>query len=144
MPSSQPSIFGLIWNALPSSDVVIFYGSVSAIIAFIGVLIYYVFVRRNPLNIDTVVKHNKYAVINKQTVAAFCTTAVLTAAYYAIYKPAQTQPAAAAAEYDPAFKIMIAAFFACSAYILYQSYSMLNWSMTNTPREYIGNITTPN
>lgn len=109
---------------------------VGAIIAFIGVLIYYAFIRRNPLNIDTFVKHNKYAVINKLTVATFCTTAVLTVAYYAIYKPMQSQSAAApTVDYDPAFKIMMLAFFACVAYVLYQSYRMLNWSITNTPRE---------
>ena len=123
---------------LPSSEVVIFYGGVSTIVAFITVLIYYAFIRRNPLNIDTFVKHNNYAVINKQTVAAFCTTAVLTAVYYANYSPAQPQAASAAAarsDYDPAFKITMLALFACFAYVLYQSYSMLNWSITNTPRE---------
>ena len=138
--SSGDSIKSFGGQLLPSSEVIIFYGGVSTIVAFIGVLIYYAFVRRNPLNIDTFVKHNNYAVINKRTVAAFCTTAVLTVAYYAIYKPMQTQsqpaPAAAASSgYDPAFKITMLAFFACVAYVLYQTYSMLNWSITATPRE---------
>lgn len=144
MPSSQTSLFGWLWNALPSSDVVIFYGSVSVIAAFIGVLIYYAFVRRNPLTIDTFVKNNKYAVVNGQTVAVFCTTVMLTVAYYTFYKPAQNQPppppsatAAGSGEYDPAFKITMFAFLACLAYVLDQSYSMLDWSMTNTPREDI-------
>ena len=135
--STGDSIKSFWGQILPSSEVIIFYGGVSTIVAFIGVLIYYAFVRRNPLNIDTFVKHNNYAVINKRTVAAFCTTAVLTVVYYAIYKPMQSQPAPAAASsgYDPAFKLTMLAFFACVAYVLYQTYSMLNWSIATTPRE---------
>ena len=126
---------------MSSSSSVLFYGGIYACAAFVGILLYYAFVRRNPLNIDTFVKNNRYVEINKQTVAAFCATAVITAAYYAIYKPMQTQPqtqnqpSAAGSAYDPAFKLTIFALFACFVYVLYQSYKMLNWSITTTPRD---------
>jgi len=135
------SFFGRLWDALPSGEVALFYGGISACAAFVGILLYYAFVRRNPLNIDTFVKNNNYVAITKQTVAVFCATAVIAAAYYAIYKPMQTQPqiqnqpSAASSAYDPAFKLTIFALFACFAYVLYQMYSMLNWSITTTPRD---------
>jgi len=130
---------GRLWQELPSApsgETVLFYAGIVGGAAFMMFMLYYAIAQRNPPNIDTFIKNNKYVVITKQTVAAFCTTAVLTAAYYAIYKPATqgitiTQSENKISEYDPAFKLTIFALFASFAYVLYQSYGMLKWSLTN-------------
>ena len=132
---------GRLWQELPSApsgETALFYAGIVGGAAFMMFMLYYAIDPRNPPNIDTFIKNNKYVVITKQTVAAFCTTAVLTAAYYAIYKPATqggdniiNQSVNKISEYDPAFKLTIFALFASFAYVLYQSYGMLKWSLTN-------------
>ena len=130
--------FTMLRQALPSGDVFLFYAGVAACGAFILYLIFVLVIQRKPLNIDTIIKENRYMVVRKHTVAAFCLTAALTVFYYGFYANAGSTANAPPLPLSPAekmFKLMLLGLLACFAYVAYQSYKMLTWSITNTPHK---------
>jgi hypothetical protein len=130
--------FTMLRQALPSGDVFLFYAGVAACGAFILYLIFVLIIQRKPLNIDTIIKENRYMVVRKHTVAAFCLTAALTVFYYGFYANAESSANAPPLPLSPAekmFKLMLLGLLACFAYVAYQSYKMLTWSITNTPHK---------
>jgi hypothetical protein len=130
--------FTMLRQALPSGDVFLFYAGVAACGAFILYLIFVLVIQRKPLNIDTIIKENRYMVVRKHTVAAFCLTAALTVFYYGFYANANAESTANAPPLplSPAEKmLMLLGLLACFAYVAYQSYKMLTWSITNTPHK---------
>ena len=130
--------FTMLRQALPSGDVFLFYAGVAACGAFILYLIFVLVIQRKPLNIDTIIKENRYMVVRKHTVAAFCLTAALTVFYYGFYANAESTANAPPLPLSPAekmFKLMLLGLLACFAYVAYQSYKMLTWSITNTPHK---------
>ena len=130
--------FTMLRQALPSGDVALFYAGVAACGAFILYLVFVLVIQRKPLNVDTIVKENRYMVVRKHTVAAFCLTAALTVFYYGFYANANANAGSNAPPLSPAekmFKLMLLGLLACFAYVAYQSYKMLTWSITNTPHK---------
>ena len=128
--------FTMLRQALPSGDVFLFYAGVAACGAFILYLIFVLIIQRKPLNIDTIIKENRYMVVRKHTVAAFCLTAALTVFYYGFYANAGSSPTALPlSPAEKMFKLMLLGLLACFAYVAYQSYKMLTWSITNTPHK---------
>lgn len=145
--SSSPSLldavmqfFKRMWDSLPSADVLMFYAAVGACLLFAVFLVFNAFFRRKPLNIDTIIKENKYIAVTKQTVFAFCFSAVATALFLAFNSRLTTASGASIGWKDltpeeRAFKLALVGMFGCAIYVLYQGYQLLNWSVTNTPRE---------
>jgi hypothetical protein len=132
--------FTMLRQALPSGDVALFYAGVAACGAFILYLVFVLVIQRKPLNMDTIVKENRYMVVRKHTVAAFCLTAALTVFYYGFYANANTDavsnaPPLPLSPAEKMFKLMLLGLLACFAYVAYQSYKMLTWSITNTPHK---------
>jgi hypothetical protein len=126
--------FTMLRQALPSGDVFLFYAGVAACGAFILYLIFVLVIQRKPLNIDTIIKENRYMVVRKHTVAAFCLTAALTVFYYGFYANANAESTPLSPA-EKMFKLMLLGLLACFAYVAYQSYKMLTWSITNTPHK---------
>jgi len=117
-----------------------FYAAVGACLLFAIFLVFNSFIRRKPLNIDTIIKKNKYIAITKQTLFAFCFSAVATALFLAFKTRMNTDSGASIGWKDltpeeRAFKLALVGMFGCAIYVLYQGYQLLNWSVTNTPRE---------
>jgi len=145
--SSSPSLFDAIvqffkrmWDSLPSTDVLIFYTAVGACLLFAIFLVFNSFIRRKPLNIDTIIKENKYIAVTKQTLFAFCFSAVATALFLAFNSRLNTASGVSIGWKDlspeeRAFKLALVGMFGCAIYVLYQGYQLLNWSVTNTPRD---------
>lgn len=145
--SSSPSLldaviqfFKRMWDSLPSADVLMFYAAVGACLLVAIFLVFNSFVRRKPLNIDTIVKKNKYIAVTKQTLFAFCFSAVATALFLAFNSRLNTASGASIGWKDltpdeRTFKLALVGMFGCAIYVLYQGYQLLNWSITNTPRE---------
>lgn len=147
--SASPSLldaviqfFKRMWDSLPSTDVLMFYAAVGACLLFAIFLVFNSFIRRKPLNIDTIIKENKYIAVTKQTLFAFCVSAVATALFLAFNSRLNTTTDSGASigwkdlsPEDRAFKLALVGMFACAIYVLYQGYQLLNWSVTNTPRE---------
>lgn len=145
--SSSPSLldaviqfFKRMWDSLPSADVLMFYAAVGACLLVAIFLVFNSFVRRKPLNIDTIVKKNKYIAVTKQTLFAFCFSAIATALFLAFNYRLNTASGASIGWKDlspeeRAFKLALVGMFGCAIYVLYQCYQLLNWSVTNTPRE---------
>jgi hypothetical protein len=130
--------FTMLRQALPSGDVFLFYAGVAACGAFILYIIFVLVIQRKPLNIDTIIKENRYMVVRKHTVAAFCLTAALTVFYYGFYANTASPNAPPPVPLTPAekmFKLMLLGLLACFAYVAYQGYKMLTWSITNTPHK---------
>ena len=129
-----------MWNSLPSADVLMFYAAVGACLLFAIFLVFNTFIRRKPLNIDTIIKENKYIAVTKQTLFAFSFSAVATALFLAFNSKLNTASGESVGWKDltpeeRAFKLALVGMFACAIYVLYQGYQLLNWSITNTPRE---------
>jgi len=146
--SSSPSLldaviqfFKRMWDSLPSTDVLMFYAAVGACLLFAIFLVFNSFIRRKPLNIDTIIKENKYIAVTKQTLFAFCLSAVATALFLAFNSRLTTASGGESIGWkdlspeERAFKLALVGMFACAIYVLYQGYQLLNWSVTNTPRE---------
>jgi hypothetical protein len=145
--SASPSLldavmqfFKRMWDSLPSADVLMFYAAVGACLLFAVFLVFNAFFRRKPLNIDTIIKENKYIAVTKQTLFAFCFSAVATALFLAFNSRLNTASGASIGWKDlspeeRAFKLALVGMFGCAIYVLYQCYQLLNWSVTNTPRE---------
>jgi len=134
--------FKRTWHSLPAADVLMFYTAVGACLLFAIFLMFNSFIRRKPVNIDTIIKENKYVAVTKQTLFAFCVSAVATALFLAFKSRPDTASSGVAnigwADLTPeqqAFKLALVGMFACAIYVVYQGYRLLIWSVTNTPRE---------
>ena len=155
-PSAQPSpslldaiiqFFKRIRALMPSTDALLFYAAVGACLLFAIFLVFNSFIRRKPLNIDTIVKENKYIAVTKQTLFAFCFSAVATALFLAFKTNFKIAALGATGDVsngwndltpeERAFKLALVGMFGCAIYVLYQGYQLLNWSVTNTPRDLI-------
>ena len=151
-PSAQPSpslldaiiqFFKRIRALMPSTDALLFYAAVGACLLFAIFLVFNSFIRRKPLNIDTIVKENKYIAVTKQTLFAFCVSAVATALFLAFKSRPDTASGAVSTGWnnltpeERAFKLALVGMVGCAIYVLYQGYQLLNWSITNTPRKLI-------
>lgn len=148
--SSSPSIldaiiqfFKRMRDSLPTADVLMFYTAVGACLLFAIFLVFNSFFRRKPVNIDTIIKENKYVAVTKQTLFAFCVSAVATALFLAFKSRPDTASGAVSTGWnnltpeERAFKLALVGMVGCAIYVLYQGYQLLNWSITNTPRKLI-------
>ena len=133
-----------LWSLLPPNDVIARYVATVAIVVFAIYVINYTIIERKPINLDAVIKDNKYFEINKYTVSAFCVCFVIAIIYCAYAADGNgtssgsfSAAAAAAAEASFAqakrgFDPMQFALFAFIFYGFVQMYYMLLWGITPT------------
>ena len=129
-----------LWSLLPPNDVIARYVATVAIVVFAIYVINYTIIQRKPINLDTVIKDNKYFEINKYTVSAFCVCFVIAIIYCAYAADGNgtssgSFSAAAAASYAQAKRGFDPMQFALFAFIFYgfvQMYYMLLWGITPT------------
>jgi hypothetical protein len=125
-----------LWAMLPPNDVLMRYAAIAAISIFSLYVINYTVVQRKPINLEIMIKDNKYIEFNDYSASAFCIAAVISIIYcvYANNNDNNNTTnngsvASAIRRFDP----MQIALFAFIIYGLVQIYYMLLWGITNTP-----------
>jgi hypothetical protein len=137
------TIVSNLWAMLPPNDVLMRYAAIAAISIFSLYVINYTVVQRKPINLEIMIKDNKYIEFNDYSASAFCIAAVISIIYcvYANNNDNNNNNnnnnnttnngsvASAIRRFDP----MQIALFAFIFYGLVQIYYMLLWGITNTP-----------
>ena len=127
-----------LWMMLPPNDVLVRYAAIAVTAIFSVYVINYTVVQRKPINLEIMIKDNKYIEFNDYSASAFCIAAVASI-IYCVYannnnnnnnnNGSNINVASAKHSFDPMQIVLFAFIF----YGLVQIYYMLLWGITNTP-----------
>lgn len=135
-----------LWSMLPPNDVLMLYAASGALSIFALYLINHVVIQRMPINMDTIIKDNRYFEINRYTTTSFCIAVISAVIYYTyFYDGVNTTNSsgsgsgsgnrildaiAAASKYN--IGIMHVIMYVVILIALTQMYYVMLWSITNT------------
>jgi hypothetical protein len=134
-----------LWSMLPPNDVIAMYVATGALSIFALYAINHVVVQRKPINLDTVIKENKYFEINYYTAASFCIAVITTIIYFTYFYDdddggsgsgsgsilGAVAAAVAASKRDiGTFSLVM---FGVAIITMIQLYHVMLWSITDTP-----------
>ena len=130
---------------LPPNDVIAMYVATGALSIFAVYAINHVVVQRKPINLDTVIKENKYFEINYYTAASFCIAVTTTIIYFTYFYDDDDggsgsgsgrilgAVAAAAAALKRDIGTFSLVMFGVAIITMVQLYHVMLWSITDTP-----------
>jgi hypothetical protein len=130
-----------LWSMLPPNDVLMLYAACGALSIFAIYLLNHVVIQRMPINMDVIIKNNRYFEINRYTATSFCIAVISAVIYYTYFYDGVNgsgsgsgnrilDAVAAASKYN--IGIMHVIMYVVILIALIQMYYVMLWSITNT------------
>lgn len=130
-----------LWSMLPPNNVIAMYVATAALSIFAVYAIHHVVIQRKPINLDTVIKENKYFEINYYTTSSFCIAVVMAIIYFTYFyddsgsgsdRILDAATAAAVAASKREIGTMQIVLFVVAIITFTQLYHVMLWSITDT------------